>query len=175
MSDLKQEVKAKKTFGDWLKSVFESHVRDITDEKKRYLNTELNLEINTIGNNYKWARSLQSEFNQIQHLLKEKVLSCPHNQEYKKTKTEYWEQCELCGCSRFHKYNEDNFTNTYYERSFEIMETYKQTLTKEEIKILDDFYNRNIGDMSDSKKWDSYNDKMKSIFLKYPIWKDWKF
>lgn len=169
------DLKSKKTFGDWLQSIFDAHIKDISDETKRYRNTELKQEISLIGNQHKWARSLMYEFSQIQYALKEKVLSCPHNQEDHKTKTVEWEQCELCGCNRSHKYNADNLINTYYERSYDIMETYKQSLAEGDMKILSDFYNRTCGDMSNQNVWESYNKKMLEIFNKYPIWNDWEF
>lgn len=165
----------KKTFGDWLKSIFNAHYGDASDDSKRFVNTDLKAEIENIAKNYKLARSLAMEFSEIQTQLEKHVMKCKHDIQEKIVSTNDWEQCNSCGCSRIHKYTKEDFENTYFERSLDIMDKYKELLDPDEFKTLNDFYNRNIGDMSIPSVWKEYDGKLKILFEKYPIWSLWRY
>lgn len=162
------------TFGDHIKKIVEAHLMDIGDDTKRYINKELRQEVSLIKSAM-WARHLKNEFCQIETLLRSRVLSCLHDKEDLKLKDIGWEKCRQCDCYRWDKYKDRNFEDVYYERAFDILQSYNETLLEEERKILEDFYNRNIGDMSDHNKWGLYDTKMRELFSKYPVWGEWEF
>lgn len=157
------------TIEEKLNSTLKAHIMDAKGGAIRYSSPNLKTEVSSLSN-FKLARGVLSEYQVITRELKNHLLSCPHPVEHRIGDSSF-ENCQQCGCTRRSKYREHAEDSNYYERCTEIIEQYQAQLSPVEFKILDDFNERRINFTNNS--FQPYNEKMKEIFNKYPIWNEW--